>query len=230
VFSVFSVVKIFSCLDLVFIMRAAIGIVVFVLILGAVYGLAFVGIIPVQKIADGNPSALRVLKALHLAKSKPLSKPVLAAARPRPAIDAAKNQTPEQPSVDAPKAQLDAGLAQISAGVEQPASAQSSPPAVDERQRLIGIYGTMDPDDLANIFAHISDREAVQDLVSLDEKKAGKVLAALPADRAARLSELMVGITPAPAEVVHGRPFRGNASAQPLIGVQSHLRTAQLPQ
>jgi hypothetical protein len=210
-------------------MKAAIGILVFVLILGAVYGLAFVGVIPVQKIADGNPSALRFLMALHLAKSRPPSKRVLAAARPSPPVDAAKNPTPEQPRTDAPQTQLDAAPAQTSANVVQPASAQIGSPPVDERQRLIGIYGTMDPDDLANIFSHISDREAVQDLVSLDEKKAGKVLAALPADRAARLSELMVGITP-PAEPVHARPISGNASAQPLTGPQSHPVTAQLPQ
>jgi len=197
-------------------MKAAIGIFVFVLILGVLYGLAYVGVIPAQKIADGNPSALPILKALRLAKSKPAPKPMLTAALPSPPVDPAKNMAAEQASLDAEKTQLDAERSQIAASQAQAAAPQTGSLGADQHQKLIGIYSTMGPDDLANILAHISDREAVQDLASLDEKKAGKVLAALPPARAARLSELMTGVTP-PTQ-----------SAPPRAGAQPRLKTPHL--
>jgi flagellar motility protein MotE (MotC chaperone) len=61
---------------------------------------------------------------------------------------------------------------------------------------VISIYSTMSADDIAQIMTHVPDKSAIADLTAMDEKKAGKVLAALPADRAAKLCELMASRKP----------------------------------
>ncbi len=54
----------------------------------------------------------------------------------------------------------------------------------------------MSPDDLARIFTKLSDPAVIQSLLPMDEKKAGKLLAALPPDRAARLARQMMSSAP----------------------------------
>jgi flagellar motility protein MotE (MotC chaperone) len=49
----------------------------------------------------------------------------------------------------------------------------------------------MSPDDLVTIFTKLPDPDVITALMSLDEKKAGKVLAGLPPTRAAHLTQEM---------------------------------------
>ncbi len=51
-------------------MKAVIGILSVFALLGVVYGLAFVGIIPVQRMAGKSSALGSALAALHLAKAK----------------------------------------------------------------------------------------------------------------------------------------------------------------
>lgn len=164
-------------------MKFVVPLLSFLVILGVVYGMAFVGILPAQKWADKNPQIAPLLRAAHLAKA-PKTKPakVAASAPARPAAH----------SAPAPIAPLPVAAA--------PAAVPSAP---DTHAKLDAIYAAMAPDDLARIFARLPDPTVVQSLMPMDEKKAGKVLAALPDDRAARLSRLMLS---APARTARTAP------------------------
>jgi len=173
-------------------MKAIIGLLGIVAVLGVVYGLAFLGILPVQKMAVKSPALASALAALHLAKPKK--------AMPSTPPGAAPN--PEQQALDAQKKRLAADRAQLDkdrAALEaqkQPSPAPpdgSAPPAPssDNAVKLGAIYATMSADDLARIFGKQPDPDVIQSLTQLDEKKAGQVFATLPADRAARLARQM---------------------------------------
>ncbi len=172
-------------------MKAVIGLLSVVALLGVVYGLAFFGIIPVQKMADKSPGLASTLTKLHLAKAKkpaPAAPPGAAPSPEQQALDAQKKQTA------ADRAQLDKDRADFEAQKAQPAAPLddvASTPPPDHAAKLGAIYATMSADDLARIFGKQPDPDVIQSLAQLDEKKAGQVLAALPADRAARLTRQM---------------------------------------
>jgi flagellar motility protein MotE (MotC chaperone) len=180
-------------------MKFVTGFFVLLLLLGAVYGLAFFQIIPAQKLADKNPQLLSILKTVRLAKDKPKPKPVAVAAPVEPPQNvAAKKLAAERAKLASDRAQLE----QERAAFEQSRSkatvtaASTDNDAASPRDKLISIYATMSPEDVAKILEHVPDRSVLQDLVLLDEKRAGKILAAMPADRAAKLSELMAAQKP----------------------------------
>ena len=163
-----------------------------VALLGIAYGLAFFGIIPAQKIADKTPALASVLISLHLAKAK---KPVLAA-KPGATL------SPEQAAMNAQKKQLAASQAQLDKdraafeSQKQTASAPASDgtsntPPPDPAAKLDAIYASMSPDDLTPLFSKLSDSDVSRALLAMDEKKAGKILAALPTARAAKLTRRM---------------------------------------
>ena len=191
-------------------MKIAIPVLGLLALLGIAYGLAFFGIIPVQKMADHSPKLAHALIALHLAKAK---KPMTAAGKSA----APTAVSPEQEALNTQKKQLaDAQAklakdradfeAQQAAPTPSPASAASpnaasaaspnaaspaSGPAPDTAGKLSAIYAAMSPDDLIPLFSKLPDPDVVSALMGLDEKKAGKVLAALPPARAARLTQEM---------------------------------------
>ena len=165
-------------------------------VLGVLYGLAFTGILPAQQWADKNPTLAPLLRAAHLAKlEKAKSK--------------ASGKLAKKPSAPpAPPAALPAPLppAPVSLAASITPAAPDAPPPPDTHAKLDAIYASMSPDDLARIFAKLPDPAVIQSLLPMDEKKAGKVLAALPEDRAARLSQRMMAAptrtalaTPAPS-------------------------------
>jgi flagellar motility protein MotE (MotC chaperone) len=159
-------------------------------VLGVVYALALFGVIPVQKMAAKSPAMAKVLIALHLGGPK----------HPKLTAKAAP-ESPEQQMLDAEKTQLDAQQAQLTkdkaafeAQQQQALATQNTAPATpqtDTDAKLIAVYATMDPDDLARIFAKLPDPQVIDAIVQLDERKGGAVLATLPPDRAARISEAM---------------------------------------
>jgi flagellar motility protein MotE (MotC chaperone) len=163
-------------------------------LVGVAYGLAFFGILPTQKMADNSPELAKTLIAMHLAKAK---KPHLAAAK----HTAPAAISPEQEALNTQKKQLADGQAQLAkaqadfeAQKQQAAAAPASVSAVtpaDSQAKLNAIYAAMSPDDLVTIFTKLPDPDVVGALMTLDEKKAGKVLAGLPPTRAAHLTQEM---------------------------------------
>ncbi len=180
-------------------------------LLGVAYGLAFFGVIPAQKMADKSPQLASALIKLHLAKAK---KPA-----PHGGPDALKTAAvnPAQAALNTQKTQLDAGRAQlakdradfdaqkqaaVAAPVSAPDSAGQNSAAPDSAAKLSAIYAAMSPDDLVTIFTKLPDPDIISALMGLDEKKAGKVLAALPPTRAARLTQQMAHPRPVVASTV----------------------------
>ena len=191
-------------------MKIVFSILGLVVLLGVLYGLAFVGVIPAQKMADKNPSLAKILYKMHLAKAKPKAALKLAA---QPKADPKQQQIQaEQAQVAADRAQLEKDKAAFEAQKQQaaapaPSNSTAAPSIADTNAKLSAIYATMSPDDIAKIFEKLSDAEVVQNLMPLDEKKAGKILAAMPADRAARLTrQMMASPTPQQTAAVPPQP------------------------
>ena len=59
-------------------MKAVIGILVLAVIIGVVYGLAYLGVIPVAKMAAKSPAAMKILISMKLAKPAKAGKAVVA--------------------------------------------------------------------------------------------------------------------------------------------------------
>ena len=136
---------------------------------------------------------------MHLAVIKPKAAPKTAAL-PKPDPQQQEIQA-EQKQIVADRAQLEKDKAAFEAEKQQAAARAcrgTSPSSPDTRAKLAAIYATMSPDDIAAIFAKLPDPVVIQNLMPLDEKKAGKILAAMPADRAARLTRQMMAL-PHPA-------------------------------
>ena len=176
-------------------MKAVFGLLGLIVALGIVYGLAFFGVIPAQKMADKSPALASVLKTLHLAKAAKRHPSALAPA-------AAPTPNPEQVALTAGKKQLESDRTQFDRdrlAWEAQKRQASAAPAVDaagDGAKINAIYATMSADDIARISAKLPDPDVVAVLTSLDEKKSGKVLAALPVDRAARITERMSRAAP----------------------------------
>ncbi len=158
-------------------------------VLGLLYGLAFFGILPAQKWADGSPALAKTLIAMHLARVK----------RPKPpAAATSAAPSPEQQALASQKKQMQADRTQLAKDREafetekqQAAARSAAAPASDGDSKLAAIYATMSPDDIARIFGKLPDKDVVDALTQMDEKKAGKILAALAPERAAKISLLL---------------------------------------
>ena len=173
-------------------MKAVFGLLGLVVVLGIVYGLAFFGIIPTQKMADKSPALGAFLKTLHLAKTAKRHPSSLA-----PVTAPAPN--PEQVALETGKKQLAADRAQFDQdrlAWEAQKRQASAAPAAGDSAKINDIYATMSADDIARISAKLPDPDVVAVLTALDEKKSGKILAALPVDRAAKITVLMTRATP----------------------------------
>lgn len=173
-----------------------------VVVLGVLYGLAFLGVIPVQKMAAKNPAMAKALAKMHLAPAKPKAAVAAKTAATAPADPQQQALQTQQKQLAADRAQLDKDRTAFEAEKQQPptpaggtisATSDGGTAAPgDLNAKLTAIYATMSPDDIAKIFAKLPDSVVIQNLTPLDERQAGKVLAAMPPDRAARLSQLMM--------------------------------------
>lgn len=181
-------------------MKALFSVVGLLVTLAVLYGLAFLGVIPVQKWADKSPALAKPLIAMHLAHAK--RKPVLTSAAAPPPDPQQKALQDAQKQLADDRAQLAKERDAFEAEKQQVASpapdGSAAPPgaAADPNAKLSAIYDTMSPDDLARIFAKLPDPTVIQSLLPMDEKKAGKILAGLPPDRAARLARQMMASAP----------------------------------
>lgn len=175
-------------------MRATIVIVSLLLMLGAVYFLAKINVIPVGKLAASSPSLQKSFAMIGLWKP-PVKKQVASkqkAPKKRPASQQVSFTRSENPS---PNINPTATVLNSSAPIGQ-TPAETAPTASASELKLEAIYATMSPDDIARIGAKQPDSELIKLLSSLDEKKAGMVLAALPDARAAKITREMVMSVP----------------------------------
>ncbi len=163
-------------------MKVVMPILCLLVVLGVLYGLAFNGILPAQQWADKNPKMAPLLRAAHLAKAEKPKGKLLDKAVRKPSAPAPRPAAVPAPLPPAP----------VPMAATMPPAVADTAPAPDTHAKLDAIYASMSPDDLARIFAKLPDPAVIQSLLPMDEKKAGKVLAALPEDRAARLSQRMM--------------------------------------
>ena len=173
-------------------------VVILVLLLAAIgsfAGLLYGHVIKTDKLAQSSPAAASLftsmglynaphVKATKTAKTKTATAKTVAA-EPQ-ALVASTPQPVPQPIV---KSQLK---------VQMAADPPPTTPVMPFSAKLTDIYDSMNPDDLAKIFAKQADSEVVRAMQSMDERKAGKVLSALPPDRAAKIAT-MLARTPDPA-------------------------------
>lgn len=175
-------------------MKIALPIISLLVILGIVYGLAFVGALPVKKLAQHSKPAARILTALKLyrvpraAPSKPGKK--LLPIPPDPLAADKMALAAEKQQLDVEKAALDKRLA-APVPPPAPAAAPAAASAFTTSGKMSAIYDTMKPAEIAAIFTKLPDTQVCDALIKMDEQKAGKVLVALPAARAARLTMMM---------------------------------------
>ena len=173
-------------------------------LVGVFAGLLFTHKIPAAKLAKTSPAVAGVLTKLGLYHSAKNIKIAAATASsdnsssPTAAPTISKDDADEKQSLDAERQQIAAERDALNKARSAPAPAA---PLAALAPKLADIYDTMSPDDLARIFAKQGDSQVVSALSAMDEKKAGKVMAALPADRAAKLALLLNSQPQQPAAV-----------------------------
>ena len=180
--------------------------VALVMLIGMAWVLAYFQVIPAQRMADKTPMLRPILVGLRVAKAPAKKKPkpssTAKASTPAPLSRAAEQASlaaekealaTEKEQVDAEKAVLDKKLASAAAPTDLAGGAPAEQAA---DPKVISIYSTMKADQLAAIFAKLPDSAVAEALEQLDDRQAGKVLAALPNDRAAKLTVLMGHLKP----------------------------------
>ncbi|MDR3710571.1 MAG: hypothetical protein P4L33_19905 [Capsulimonadaceae bacterium] len=167
-------------------MKALLAILGVLVVLGVTYALAFFGVIPVARMAAHNAGAAKVfvaLKLYHAPKSKAAMSNALAPLVPAPDPLAADRQ-----ALDAERIQL----AQQKAALDKKAAGgDTTGGPVTTSSKMSAIYDTMKPAEIAGIFEKLPDDQVCDALIHMDEQKAGKVLVALPQNRAAKLTIMM---------------------------------------
>ena len=122
-------------------------------VLGIVYGLAFVGIIPTQKLAAKSPALGKALIALHLAKpdaeGRPAAAATPAAKAPPRAAGTGRREAADRGRSGRSWTRTRPRWTPSSSRRSPPRPGHAAPPAPDTGAKLIALYGTMAPDDLA---------------------------------------------------------------------------------
>lgn len=166
-----------------------------VLIAGGVYGLAKVGIVPVETLTGGNPALLKICKAMGLKPSKPVK-----VNKPAPLTPAVPDRVAQQKSAfDKERADMQAQIDALRSAQAKKAVATSA--ALDPKNiaRLATVYEGMSPETVTKIFAKLPDDEVIAILRRMDEKKVGQILAAVTPEHAASLTQALA--QPAPPAV-----------------------------
>jgi flagellar motility protein MotE (MotC chaperone) len=171
----------------------AIIFVVLMALLGGVYGLAKINVIPVQKMGDKTPALGSVLRVIGLYRPRPKVTPVQVAPDPL----AAEKQELQQQRDEFKKEQTDweAQKQAKEQAVEKArtTAAAAGPPAADPKQliRLASIYEQMTPEAVNKIFVKLPDDQVIALLRRMDEKQVGEILAGVAPERAARLTQAL---------------------------------------
>ncbi len=157
------------------------------IILGGVYGLAKVGIIPVAKLAEKNKALRPILKLVGLYHpSKPGNKALVPASLVKPAAPAPDPLASERAALEQERAALQA---QREAQQRAQADAQAAQPDPANVARLATVYEQMPPESVTRIFAKLPADHVIAILRRMDEKKVSAILVLLPPDRAAQVTE-----------------------------------------
>ncbi len=165
--------------------KIALAILIPLLIIGgAVYGLAKMKVIPVQKLATKNKALARILTAVKLyqpsapkkptKQSQPVSSASSAAVAPTQATHISLNSSssPTPPPVAPPKP-----------------STQINPKRI---YQLSNIYDTMDPSEATKILIKLPDSELIPLFRQMDERKVGQILVAFGPTRAAKITQALL--------------------------------------
>lgn len=157
--------------------------------LGAAYGLAKLGIIPVQKIAGNKKPLLKLFRTIGL-KVEP-EKPKVAAAHPvvDPLASERKAILDQRFALEKERADWQAQEeAKQKAALNAKRAELSALPDPKELTRLAAVYEQMPTDTMTKIFAKLPDDQVIALLRRMEEKKVADVLASVTPERAARLT------------------------------------------
>ncbi|HEY3330533.1 MAG TPA: hypothetical protein VGK19_10960 [Capsulimonadaceae bacterium] len=169
-------------------MKVVLAIVGLLILIGVGYGLAFVGIIPVRSMAEKNPALKKVLVAIKLAP-KTTKTVTTAHATAKPAPDPLAG---ERAALAAERMQLEQQRAAMQKkAVTRAVMASNTVSVVTTSPKVVAIYETMKPAELAALFEKLSDDQVCDALMKMDEQKAGKALVAMSPARAAKITTQM---------------------------------------
>ncbi len=174
---------------------AIIGVGSAVVVIGASYVLAKIGIIPVKKLANSNKMVASGLHSIGLYKAPKIKKTA------SPAVDPLADQRKE---LAAQKAALDAERSalhtQASAPIKVTPSKTASISPLDPKElaRMAAVYEQMTAEVVTKIFVKLPDEQVIALLRQMDEKKVAKILEISTPERAARLT---MNLSRAPAPI-----------------------------
>lgn len=176
--------------------RVKIALYIFIplmLILGMTYGLARIGVIPTQKMAERKPLlqlAFRLIGLYHPVKAPRR----VASAVPPPDPMAGEKQAvkAERDALDQERANWETQKqAQIRADQQAREAAANALPDPKELARLASIYEQMPADTVNKIFLKLPEDEVLGLLRRMDEKQVAQIMAGMTTDRAARLTQFL---------------------------------------
>ncbi len=157
-------------------------------ILGGVYGLAKIGVIPVQSLARKNKALGVILRLAKLTKPEPVVR-ARAVAAPDPLAAEKKALAAQRAAFDeertAWQAQRDSQAKNKS---EAEAAALTALPDPKELARMATVYEQMPPDTVTRILAKLPDAHALGLLRRMDEKQVAQILALVTPEKAARFT------------------------------------------
>lgn len=159
-----------------------------VVIVGAMYGLAKIGVLPVGRFAEKNKALGTVLKMAGLYRPRPRAVQSAAPA-PDPLAGEKKELAAQRAALEQERAALQAQreAQQRPQPVAQTAE-RPAPPDPKNIARLASVYEQMPPETVTRIFAKLPNDQVIALLHRMDEKQVGQILALLAPDRAARLT------------------------------------------
>ncbi|HZP81742.1 MAG TPA: hypothetical protein VFB21_08915 [Chthonomonadaceae bacterium] len=172
-------------------MKVALAVIVpLVIIVGAVYGLAKVGVVPVSKLAQKNKALGTALKAVGLYHPlKPAAPKVTLTAAADPLAEEKKALEAQKAALAKERADFEAQRAAQKRGD----SASPSGSGLDPKNvaRLAAVYEQMPPEAVTRIFAKLPANQVLAIVRRMDEKQVGQILMLLPPERAAQMTQAL---------------------------------------
>jgi flagellar motility protein MotE (MotC chaperone) len=164
------------------------AIIPLVVIVGLGYGLARIGILPVDKIAEKNPALGSAFKAVGL--YRPPAHAAKAEAVPDPLAGEKKALQAQRDELSKERNELDSQADRKRQSDARAREAEeAAKPDPKNLARLASIYEQMAPAAVDKIFARLPNSEVIAILHRMDEKKVAEFLAGVTPERAARLTQ-----------------------------------------
>ncbi|HLK56626.1 MAG TPA: hypothetical protein VKU00_08680 [Chthonomonadaceae bacterium] len=169
-------------------------------ILGGVYGLARIGLVPLDNITKSSPALARVFKAIGLKSAppktpaNPIKTETAVAANAAPAPDPLAVQ---QAAFDKERTDLQTQIQNL----KHPAP-QANAPDPKNLARMADVYNQMPAEAVTKIFDKMPDEQVIALLRRMDERQVAQVLAAIPPDHAAQITQALARPAPLARTVV----------------------------